>query len=562
METMMLRLFRAGVQGSASRGETSPPDDRVKFRINSKVQMHKEKPQVMLKTSTIMIQCALAMCATCPFAAAAKAADSDTPNFVIINIDDLGYADIGPFGSTLNRTPNLDRMAKEGRLLTSHYAAPVCSPSRASLMTGCYPKRVLPIPGVLFPAASVGLNPQEVTIAEVLKTQGYATACVGKWHLGDQPEFLPTVQGFDSYFGIPYSNDMGTQAEGSKSDLGTPLPNRNPDAEKNQAAPGDVDPTGLKGNNQPPLPLLRNDKLLEGVGAAEQQTITQRYTEEAVQFLHEHKDGKFFLYLPHTAVHFPLYPGKEFHTKSNNGLIGDWIEEVDWSVGQVLDTLRELKLDNNTLVIFTSDNGGTPRSVNRPLRGFKGSTWEGGMRVPTIAWWPGKIPPETTTSEITSMMDFLPTFAALAGAQLPENRIDGGNIWPLLAGATDAKSPHAAFYYFKGLKLEAVRKGSWKLHLAVTEPAGNGKAAKENGKQPGPKSLPTPKLFKLDEDVSESRDLVEKHPEIVAELRTLAEEMDNDLGNEKIGPGCRVLGRVENAAPIINVDATIRAEFR
>jgi len=488
--------------------------------------------------------------------------DSDTPNFVIINIDDLGYADIGPFGSTLNRTPNLDRMAKEGRLLTSHYAAPVCSPSRASLMTGCYPKRVLPIPGVLFPAASVGLNPQEVTIAEVLKTQGYATACVGKWHLGDQPEFLPTEQGFDSYFGIPYSNDMGTPSEGSKSDLGTPLPNRNPNTEKKQAAPAEADPTGLKGNDQPPLPLLKQRQLLEVVGAAEQQTITQRYTEEAVQFLHHHKNEKFFLYLPHTAIHFPLYPGKAFHAKSNNGLIGDWIEEVDWSVGQVLDTLRELQLAHNTLVIFTSDNGGTARSVNTPLRGFKGSTWEGGMRVPTIAWWPGKIPPDTTTKEITSMMDLLPTFAALANAKLPKNRIDGGNIGPLLAGVTSAKSPHTAFYYFKGLKLEAVRKGAWKLHLAVSEPVGNDKAEKKNGKLPGPKSLPTPKLFQLDEDVSESTDLAAKHPEIVAELRTLAEEMDNDLGNEKIGPGCRALGRVENAAPIINADGTTRAEFR
>jgi len=229
----------------------------------------------------------------------------------------------------------------------------------------------------------------------------------------------------------------------------------------------------------------------------------------------------------------------------------------------VVDTLRELKLDHNTLVIFTSDNGGTPRSLNKPLRGFKGSTWEGGMRVPTIAWWPGKIPPETTTNEITSMMDFLPTFAALASAKLPENRIDGGSIWPLLAGATDARSPHKAFYYFKGLKLEAVRKGPWKLHLAVSEPVGNGKVAKEkNGKQPGPKSARTPQLFRLDEDLSESTDLAEKHPEIVDELSALALEMDTDLGNEKVGPGCRALGRVENAAPVINADGTIRAEFQ
>lgn len=488
------------------------------------------------------------------------AADAELPNFVIINIDDLGFADIGPFGSTLNRTPHLDRMAKEGRLLTSHYAAPVCSPSRSALMTGCYPKRVLPIASVLFPAASVGLNPDEVTIAEVLKSRGYATTCVGKWHLGDQPEFLPTTQGFDSYFGMPYSNDMGTLEEGSKSNLGDPLPNRNPEAAKKQATAND-DPTGLKGNLQPPLPLLRNNKLLEGVGAEQQQTITQRYTEEAVQFLRSHEDRNFFLYLSHTAVHFPLYPGKEFHTKSSNGLIGDWIEEVDWSVGQVLETLRELKLADNTLVIFTSDNGGTHRSVNRPLRGFKGSTWEGGMRVPTIAWWPGKIPAGTSTGEVTSMMDFLPTFAALAGAALPANRIDGGNIWPVMAGTVDAKSPHDVFYYFKGLKLEAVRKGPWKLHLSGMQQAVNGKAARKAAKTVA-ESAPMQQLFNLNDDVGETQNVASSNPNIVAELAELAEKMADDLGTEKIGPGCRPLGSVKHAAPIINVDGTIREEFR
>lgn len=497
---------------------------------------------------------------------AAVAADADTPNFIIINIDDMGYADIGPFGSTLNRTPNLDRMAKEGRLLTSHYAAPVCSPSRSSLMTGCYPKRVLPISHVLFPAASVGLNPEEVTIAEVLKSKGYATACVGKWHLGDQPEFLPTSQGFDSYFGIPYSNDMGTPEEGSKSDLGAPLPKRNPEQAKKQVAAID-DPTGLKGMNQPPLPLLRDNKLLEGVNAAHHQTLTARYTEEAVKFLHDKKDKRFFLYLPHSAIHFPLYPGKEFHTKSANGLVGDWIEEVDWSVGRVLDTLRELKLDSNTLVIFTSDNGGTPRSVNKPLRGFKGSTWEGGMRVPTIAWWPGRIPAGTKTAEITAMMDFLPTFAALAGAELPQRRIDGGNIWALLNGSENAKSPHEVFYYFKGLKLEAVRKGPWKLHLAVTEQAENGKASKKGAKQAGEKqtgaqSGPSQHLYNLDEDIAESSNEKEANPQVVAELLALAEAMDADLGTEKIGPGCRALGRVEKAEPIINQDGTVNPAFQ
>jgi len=493
--------------------------------------------------------------------AIATATDTVLPNFVIINIDDLGYADIGPFGSTLNRTPNLDRMAKEGRRLTSHYAAPVCSPSRAALMTGCYPKRVLPIPSVLFPAASVGLNPQEVTIAEVLKGRGYATACIGKWHLGDQPPFLPTAQGFDTYFGIPYSNDMGTQAEGSKSNLGAPLPKQDPNAEKNPVVSADTDPTGLRGNNQPPLPLLKNNRFLEGVGAAEQQSITRRYTDEAVTFLHEHKEENFFLYLPHTAIHFPLYPGKEFHTKSANGLVGDWIEEVDWSVGRILDTLRELKLDDNTLVVFTSDNGGTPRSVNRPLRGHKGSTWEGGMRVCTIAWWPGKIPAATETSEITTMMDFLPTFAVLAGAELSPNRIDGANIWPLMAGTHEAVSPHKVFYYFKGLKLEAIRRGEWKLHLAVTQQIDDDRNKPRDGKQPAKNPAPTQQLFNVRDDVGETKNLASGHPEIVTELMTLAEEMDSDLGTLNIGPGCRAMGQVENAAPIINSDGTIRAEF-
>ena len=498
---------------------------------------------------------------TAIFLASTPAIAAEAPNFVIINIDDLGYADIGPFGSTLNRTPNLDRMAKEGRMLTSHYAAPVCSPSRSSLMTGCYPKRVLPIPGVLFPAASVGLNPEEVTIAEVLKSKGYATACVGKWHLGDQPEFLPTAQGFDSYFGIPYSNDMGTPEEGSKNDLGTPLPKRNAEQVKNQPAV-DNDPTGLKGMNQPPLPLLRNNKLFEGVSAAQHQTLTQRYTEEALKFLHDNKGEKFFLYLPHSAIHFPLYPGKEFHTKSANGLIGDWIEEVDWSVGQVLDTLRELKLDSNTLVIFTSDNGGTPRSVNKPLRGFKGSTWEGGMRVPTIAWWPGKIPAETSTAEITGMMDFLPTFAALAGAELSKKRLDGGDISQLLTGSDNAKSPHEVFYYFKGLKLEAVRKGPWKLHLAVAEQPGNGKAGKKGSKQASAKAMPSQQLYNLADDIAESSNVAETNPQVVAEIVALAEAMDGDLGTDKIGPGCRALGRVESAVPIINHDGTTSPAFR
>ena len=484
------------------------------------------------------------------------------PNFIVINIDDLGYADIGAFGSTLNRTPNIDRMAAEGMKLKCHYAAPVCSPSRSALMTGCYPKRVLPIPGVLFPGAAVGLNPQEETVAEVLKGEGYATQIVGKWHLGDQPEFLPTAQGFDHYLGIPYSNDMGTAAEGSKSSLGDPLPKRQPAEE----AKGKVAETGLTGNNQPPLPLVRDGKVIERVTAEGQQTITQRYTEEAVKFIRASKDRSFFLYLPHNAVHFPHYPGRAFHTKSKNSVYGDWIEEVDWSVGQVLDTVRQLKLDTNTLVIFTSDNGGTPRAVNTPLHGFKGSTWEGGMRVPTIAWWPGKIAAGAATDEITSMMDVLPTFAALAGAKLPEKKIDGGNLWPLLSSKGDAKGPHEVFYFYRGLKLEAVRSGPWKLQIAGDTPQKQSAANKKKGKadveKPQPKTEAYPRLYNLIDDIGESKNIASAHADEVKRLQALVDKMKDDLGLDGIGPGCRQLGRAVNPEPLIHVDGTIREGFK
>ena len=447
---------------------------------------------------------------------------AEKPNFIVINIDDLGYGDIGPFGSTKNRTPNLDRMAKEGRKLTSHYAAPVCSPSRASLMTGCYPKRALSIPHVLFPANAEGLAPEEITVAELLKQQGYATGIIGKWHLGDQPEFLPTRQGFDYYYGLPYSNDMGPAEDGIKSNLGQPLPKRQPR------------------RGQPPLPLLRNETVLKRVLPDDQQALVENYTKEAVAFLEKHRDQPFFLYLPHSAVHFPLYPGKKFHGQSNNGLFGDWVEEVDWSVGQVLNTLRELDLDKKTLVIFTSDNGGQNRhgAVNTPLKGGKGSTFEGGMRVPTIAWWPGQIPAGTETDEITSMMDILPTFVKLAGGEPPGDRkIDGGDIWPILAGRPGAKSPYDAFYYFRGLKLQAVRSGPWKLHLASGE------------------------LHNLKEDVSESKNLASAHPEIVNRLRQLAEATKDDLGDDGKGPGCRALGKAVNPRPLIDHDGKIREGF-
>jgi arylsulfatase A len=464
-----------------------------------------------------VFSCAVLLLPLCGHFSSARAQSGPAPNFILINIDDLGYADIGPFGSVLQRTPNLDRLAREGRKFTCFYAAPVCSPSRATLMTGCYAKRVLPIPLVLWPHAAVGLNTNEITLAQLLKKAGYATACIGKWHLGDQPEFLPPRRGFDYYFGIPYSNDMGPAEDGANSSFGEPV---RPRAEIDYL-PGEGPEIGIKGNPQLFVPLLENETVIERVRGPEQTTLVRRYTEKAIQFMRVQKGKPFFLYLPHTAVHFPFYPGKEFQGKSRNGNYGDWVEEVDWSVGQILNTLRELKLDSNTLVVFMSDNGGGAGvSLNTPLRGFKNSTWEGGVRVPFIAWWPGHIPAGSATDEIASMFDLLPTFVKLAGGALPADRkLDGCDIWPLFAGLANAKSPHETFLYYRGLKLEAIRSGRWKLHLASGE------------------------LYDLNADIGETRNLAGSNPEVVRWLQALAESTKEDLGLDGIGPGCRPLGR-------------------
>jgi len=314
---------------------------------------------------------------------------------------------------------------------------------------------------------------------------------------------------------------MGPMEDGAQSSFGAPLP-KTP-----------------RNKGLPPLPWIRNETVIQRVKADDQTTLVQRYTQEAVKFLHENKDKSFFLYLPHNAVHFPIYPGKAFQGKSKNGVYGDWVEEVDWSVGQVLDAVRELKLDRNTLVLFTSDNGGTKLASNAPLRGFKNSTWEGGMREPTIAWWPDKIPPGTATDAVLGMFDVMPTFVKLAGGQIPTDRkIDGGDIWPLLIDAAGAQSPHNDFYYYRGLKLEAVRSGPWKLHLEKDE------------------------LFNLQTDIGESANVAAANPEVVKRLHEVASLMKDDLGLDGIGPGCRPLGKVQNAKPIIGFDGTVRAEFR
>jgi arylsulfatase A len=457
----------------------------------------------------------------------AQAANLPKPNFVVILIDDMGYGDIGPFNSKLNRTPNLDRMATEGMKLTSFYAAPVCTPSRAQMMTGCYAKRVS-MPLVIFPACPTGLSAREHTVAGLLKQQGYATMAIGKWHLGDQPEFLPTRRGFDHYLGLPYSNDMGSRAN---------APPRKAPKKKAEA----------EATPRPPLPLLRDQKVIEA--PAEQDTLTARYTEEAVKFITANKNHPFFLYLPHTAVHVPLHPGVAFKGKSANGAYGDWVEEVDWSVGRVLDTLRELKLAERTLVLFTSDNGpwltqGANGGVAGPLHGGKGTTWEGGMREPTIAWWPGKIPAHTVCDAPMSEIDVLPTLTRLAGGEVPtDRRIDGKDIWPLLSGQTKA-SPHDALFYFNGRKLEAVRSGPWKLAIA---PQGTGlpKGAAE------PVRHTSPRLYQLDTDIGELTDVAAQHPDVVARLKEFAQQMDADLGLTGEGPGVRPPDRVAKPQPLL-----------
>ena len=424
------------------------------------------------------------------------AASARSPNVVVIFIDDMGYGDIGPYGATKQRTPHLDRMAKEGMKLTSFYAAPVCSVSRAQMMTGCYGARVS-VPGVYFPGQSVGLNPSEVTVAERLKEKGYATQIIGKWHLGDQPEFLPTRQGFDHYLGIPYSNDMLKKSADTKI---------------------------------PVVPLLRDEKIVELMDGDAQTRLVEIYTKEAVDFIGRNKDKPFYLYFAHNAVHTPIHPGAAFAGKSSNGRFGDWVEEVDWSVGQVLEALRSQGLDKDTLVVFTSDNGpwlvkGTDGGSAGPLRGGKGSTWEGGVREPTIAWWPGHVPAGSVNDAVAGTIDLLPTFVSLAGGTVPATPvIDGRDITSILLGQSK-DSAREAHYYFAAYDLQAVRQGRWKLAIA---PQSEGMNAKK-----GPKLAAGLRLYDLDAEIGEQTDVAAQHPEIVAKLKALADKMAAEIGGKE-----------------------------
>jgi arylsulfatase A len=452
-------------------------------------------------------------------AASSHAAEEKPPNVVLVYADDLGYADLGCFGAKKWQTPHLDRLAREGARLTNFYVAQaVCSASRTALLTGCYPNRV-GILGALGPASKVGISEKEQLLPALLKARGYATAIYGKWHLGHHPKFLPTRHGFDDYFGLPYSNDMWPHHPSSKF---------------------------------PDLPLVEGEKTI--ALNPDQTRLTTWYTERAVAFIEKNKDKPFFLYLPHSMPHVPLFVSDKHKGKSKGGLYGDVIEEVDWSVGQILGALEKNKLDSRTLVIFTSDNGpwlsyGEHAGSAGPLREGKGTTWEGGVRVPFVARWPGHIPAGTVSHQPAMTIDLLPTLVGRAGAKGPRNKIDGKDVWPLLSGQKGAKSPHEALFFYWGQELQAVRSGKWKLVLPHTWRSLDGKPGGRGGK-PAPYVQLTmfgPALHDLEADPGEETDVAEKHPEVVKRLEKLMEAMRKDLGDtatKQKGEGVREPGRI------------------
>ena len=442
------------------------------------------------------------------------AASKRKPNFIIFFTDDQGYNDVGCFGSPLIKTPRFDRMADEGVKFTSFYAQPVCGPSRAALMTGCYPIRLAEPGNKKNPHTIV--QPKEITIAEILQNTGYATGIVGKWHLAGgrknnyNPDLMPNCQGFEYFYGTPLHNGFTRTV--------------NPRSFKTQ--------------------IMRNDKILdEFLNQDEMDMLTQNYTKEAINFIRTNKDKPFFLYLSHTMPHVPLGASEKFRGKSARGLYGDVIQELDWSLGQILDTLKELELDENTLVVFTSDNGpwierhiGDYGGSADPLRGAKMMTWEGGLREPCIMRWPGTIPAGRNCDEIATTMDLLPTFAKLAGAKLPRDRkIDGYDILSLMKARPGAKSPHEAFYYYGYTYLQAVRSGKWKLVL------------RRPAKPPWTSwygrmidAVEKTQLYDLDADIEEKHDVAAEHPDIVARLMKLVEKAREDLGDyDRIGKGAR-----------------------
>jgi arylsulfatase A len=438
--------------------------------------------------------------------------DKRGPNIILMNCDDLGYGDLGCYGSTQNRTPAIDCLADEGLRLTDFYmASPVCSPSRGAMLTGSYPPRIgfgeFDGKWVLFPGQGLGLSRGELTIADLLRSVGYRTGMVGKWHCGDQPEFLPTRHGFDSYFGLPYSNDMGRQ-------IGSP-------------------------DLYCPLPLLRGEDVVEQ--QPDQRSLTGRYVDEAVRFLRAEPGRPFFLYFAHMHVHLPLYAAEQFVRASGNGDYGACLAAVDWSVAALRQEIRDLGIERDTLFIFTSDNGsrGDHGASNHPLRGTKGTTWEGGMRVPCILHWPGVIAPGRVSDRLTASMDFLPTFASLAGTSPPADRILDGTDQSSLVFGDDGIPARSVFHYYMRNRLEAVRDCRWKLHVHK----GDGSVM--------------PLLYDLSNDPGETCNLAAVMPDVVARLSVLVQSCRDDLGDEATGVAgrnCRAPGRVEHPVTLTAYD--------
>ena len=464
------------------------------------------------------------------------------PNIVLINCDDLGYGDLGVYGSKINKTPAIDKMAAEGMRFTDFYvASPVCSPSRGAMLTGCYPPRIdfgdFDGGWVLMPGDPMGLNPNETTIASALSEVGYTTKMIGKWHCGDQPEFLPTQHGFDSYFGLPYSNDMGRQIDD----------------------PLTTDPKRIEQlRARPPLPLIRDDEVVQE--QPDLRALTERYAEEAVRFIRENKEAPFFLYFAHMYVHLPLYAPEPMVNASENGDYGACVAGVDWVTKVLMDELRRQGLDDDTLVIFTSDNGSRMQDQggsNGKLRGIKGTTWEGGLRVPCIMRWPSKIPAGVVRSDITSSIDFLPTLAGITGADVPQDRIiDGTDISSLMFTGDDVTPPRDTFFYYMGNRLEAVRKGKWKLHVSrelrahqQTGVVSQAVIDENAGTVPG--------LFDLESDIGETTNVYDNHPDVVADLLALAQACRVDIGDEATGvagSNIRLAARVNNPETLTHYD--------
>lgn len=455
-------------------------------------------------------------------------ASSKLPNIVLIFMDDLGYGDVGVFGARGFSTPNLDRLAAEGRKFTNfHVGQAVCSASRAALLTGCYSNRI-GIHGALGPNASHGIADSETTLAEVLKQKGYATGMAGKWHLGHHPPFLPTRHGFDEYFGLPYSNDMW------------PL--------HPEAKPG----------SYPPLPLIEGDRIIKSeLNHEDQEQLTAQYTERAVQFIERNKDRPFFFYLAHSMPHVPLHVSSKFSGKSDKGIFGDVIMEIDWSVGQVMNALKRHRLERDTLVIFTSDNGpwlsyGEHAGSSGPYREGKGTSWEGGTRVPCIMRWPGKLTAGSTCDQMLMTIDLLPTIANLVGASPSSYRIDGLDVWPIISGRKGAKNPHDAYYgYYEQNQLQAVTSGDgrWKLILPHTYRTLGGKPGGFGGKPTRyeTRKIEAPELYDLANDAGETTNIAPQHMEEVTRLLGIAERARADLGDsltKREGSGLRGPGRL------------------